>query len=645
MASRWIGVSLRKRFALILIGFSLVPLVVAGVILAEGMVGIKDRVTKSAEKRVSSYQTQAIKTFTEDQAYFIQERIETFRHTFLGLAERIESKLAKITPQTPEPFRAKGLSIHSVEVEGFLWPDTLTGFTKPKKGNLQQAIWAPGAVQRDSSSAERIIAQHMFRYRKIFGDNIRHIYFSYPDGSSVIYPRTKGFTKTFEARLRPWFGAALAADKPILVRPYTDLDTGAMIMAVSMNLQDEKGNSIGVLAVEMDFDYFLSLPNERSGWTAMSGVALVEKSPNDQFSLLSLIRHNKEAVGHEALMNAEAILHDKQVADLLNSTDEKGTGWADFPEVGSVFVSWNRVEGSYHLVTFLPLEKWVLSSQDLNESLRHSLSLIGPKGLLILIVVMVLSVIAARKATWSMVSPIRRLRLVANRVAQGDFSERCEVERLDELGDLAKDLDKMAESLLEAKQVEEARTMQMASSMMRALERRDTYTAAHSGRVGRYSRMLGNELGLSKEDCQVLYRGALMHDIGKIGVPDAILNKPDSLTDEEYSIMKEHPEQGLTILKPITSFKVYAEIAGYHHERWDGEGYPEGLSGEEIPLFARIVSIADTFDTLLNGRVYRKSMSREDVLALMEREADSGQWDPNLVRTFIRVIRRQAARA
>lgn len=150
-------------------------------------------------------------------------------------------------------------------------------------------------------------------------------------------------------------------------------------------------------------------------------------------------------------------------------------------------------------------------------------------------------------------------------------------------------------------------------AIARAVDAKDENTSQHSVRVAEYSVMIGQALGLSKEDCDDLKRAAVVHDIGKIGIPDSVLNKPARLTDEEYAIMKSHVTKGAKILKDFTLVDHIIEGVLYHHERYDGSGYVHGLKGEEIPLFARIIGVADAFDAMTANRVYRKQMDMDYV--------------------------------
>lgn len=176
-------------------------------------------------------------------------------------------------------------------------------------------------------------------------------------------------------------------------------------------------------------------------------------------------------------------------------------------------------------------------------------------------------------------------------------------------------------------------------ALAKALEARDDNTSSHSLNVTRYSMILGQHLGLDDEELRALSQGALLHDLGKIGIPDDILKKPGGLDEDEFEIIKKHPMMTSEILDSLETSAHFAAIARSHHERWDGAGYPDGLNGEGIPLLARIVAIADAWDAMTSDRVYRAAMSDHIALDIFEREKDSGQWDPYLVDKFIKLIR------
>jgi response regulator RpfG family c-di-GMP phosphodiesterase len=170
-------------------------------------------------------------------------------------------------------------------------------------------------------------------------------------------------------------------------------------------------------------------------------------------------------------------------------------------------------------------------------------------------------------------------------------------------------------------------------ALVQALETRDYETHGHSERVVTFSLRLGYELGLDKEALRDLELGALMHDIGKIGVPDAILRKPAKLNDEEWEKMRLHPLHGQKILRNIAFLQGATRIVAQHHEKWDGSGYPFGLRGEDIDLGARIFSVVDAYDAMISDRVYRKGRPYEEALKELEKFAGT-QFDPLVIEAF-----------
>lgn len=181
-------------------------------------------------------------------------------------------------------------------------------------------------------------------------------------------------------------------------------------------------------------------------------------------------------------------------------------------------------------------------------------------------------------------------------------------------------------------------------SLSAALDARDPYTRGHSVRVSQYSLIIGKALNLSPEELETLERAALLHDIGKIGIRDNVLLKQSPLDDEEFKLMKEHPKLGEKILGDIVPQRLVRELclgASYHHERYDGRGYPYGMAQEDIPLIARIIAIADTFDAMTTDRPYRKGLDK--LVALQEIERCKGtQFDPILADLFIRELQKES---
>ena len=179
--------------------------------------------------------------------------------------------------------------------------------------------------------------------------------------------------------------------------------------------------------------------------------------------------------------------------------------------------------------------------------------------------------------------------------------------------------------------------LQTSMALAEAIDAKDSYTNGHSNRVAEYSVMIAKEVGKSKEECQEINLIALLHDVGKIGIPNSIINKNGKLTDEEFEIIKTHPVIGNGILSKISASPKLAIGAHYHHERYDGKGYPEGLKGEKIPEIARIIAVADSYDAMTSKRSYRDSMPQSIVRQEIEKGSGT-QFDPQFAKIMLKLI-------
>ena len=180
--------------------------------------------------------------------------------------------------------------------------------------------------------------------------------------------------------------------------------------------------------------------------------------------------------------------------------------------------------------------------------------------------------------------------------------------------------------------------MESIQTVRYTVEAKDTYTRGHSDRVSEYSVLIGKKLGLNEEDIRILRIGGLFHDIGKIGVPDSILQKNGKLSDDEYSEIKNHPTIGAHILSSASMFQDILPIVKHHHERYDGKGYPSQLKGEDIPYIARIAAVADAFDAMTSRRVYRDSLPIDVVIEEIEKNKGT-QFDPNIAEAFLEILK------
>jgi putative nucleotidyltransferase with HDIG domain len=175
-------------------------------------------------------------------------------------------------------------------------------------------------------------------------------------------------------------------------------------------------------------------------------------------------------------------------------------------------------------------------------------------------------------------------------------------------------------------------------ALVKVIEQRDSYTAGHSQRVADYSKILAKDLGIDESNCDILYEAGILHDIGKVAIPDVILLKPESLTDKEYQLIKEHVNVGIDILERVPRFKKLANIIKYHHEKYDGSGYPYGLKGDEIPMLSHIMILADAFDAMTTSRIYRHKRSLDFALQELEK-LKYIQFHPKVVQSALKVFK------
>ena len=250
-----------------------------------------------------------------------------------------------------------------------------------------------------------------------------------------------------------------------------------------------------------------------------------------------------------------------------------------------------------------PLEEWTESSATIREGAA-------------------LAVVAAILAANALSRPVRALAESVHLMSEGDLSQRVEVPGTYELAELAEgfnhmggELEKSIEKLKLAARENQELFLNSIRALAAAVDAKDPYTRGHSERVARYSVAIARHLGQPVEEVRKVRIAALLHDVGKIGIDDRILRKPTALTDDEFEIMKLHPVKGALIMGQIPQLKWIIPGMKYHHEKWDGTGYPDGLKGEEIPMLARIISVADTFDAMTTTRPYQKAMRSDYVVS------------------------------
>jgi HD-GYP domain-containing protein (c-di-GMP phosphodiesterase class II) len=244
------------------------------------------------------------------------------------------------------------------------------------------------------------------------------------------------------------------------------------------------------------------------------------------------------------------------------------------------------------------------------------------------------------------VRPIRLLAARTREIAEGNYQQRVELKTRNEIGELAETFNVMSASIEQSvdqlkKAAHENHLLFLNSVRMlaAAIDAKDPYTRGHSERVARYSIGIGKNLALSEKEMRNLRISALLHDVGKIGIDDRILRKPGALSDDEFEVMKQHPAKGAAIMSGVAQLIDIIPGMKYHHEKWSGGGYPEGLEGEQIPMQARIVAIADTFDAMTTNRPYQKAMELGYVVEKIKSFGGS-RFDPRVVDAFANAVKR-----
>ena len=233
--------------------------------------------------------------------------------------------------------------------------------------------------------------------------------------------------------------------------------------------------------------------------------------------------------------------------------------------------------------------------------------------------------------------PIKKLVEGTLRIAQGNLQHQVKVSSHDEIGKLAQSFNKMAQSLYESRRKLHDYFYRIMQSLVRILEARDRYTKGHSERVAGYVERIALKLGYPEERLELLKEVAVLHDIGKLGVPESILNKKGKLTNDEWEVVRKHPLIGEDILRPVLLNEEMLVIIRGHHERFDGKGYPDRLSGENINLFAQIISVADAYDAMTSTRAYRPSLSKQKAMEELANNKGT-QFDPKVVDAFLKVL-------
>ncbi|MGD1147805.1 MAG: HD domain-containing phosphohydrolase [Thermoanaerobaculaceae bacterium] len=339
-----------------------------------------------------------------------------------------------------------------------------------------------------------------------------------------------------------------------------------------------------------------------------------------------------------------------------NDQSHVGRSAASHPLVAQFLVAPVRLTKTYRdplrpandevLGSLCPVEDppWaVVTARDVNVAFAAVRSMAEKTALLAIatgLVAMLAGVLVARRIT----SPLRHLADVSTAVAQGDFSRKVPVTSRNELGQLADNFNVMAveiertvSSLQEALAENQELLVDSIRALAAAIDAKNPYTSGHSERVSQYAVAIARHCGIEGSELQKVEIAALLHDVGKIGIDDAILTKPDALTDSEFAQMRVHTVKGAAIVSPIKRLREMLPGIRSHHENWSGGGYPDGLVGDQIPLIARIIATADSFDAMTTQRPYQAAM-RLDIVFKRMGEMSGARLDPNVVRGFFAAV-------
>ncbi len=510
---------------------------------------------------------------------------------------------------------------------------------------LAPGVENDGAVQQVITRLRRLEDQWMAIFNKSSDYTLWH-YLALEEGVTMSYPGHGAYPSDYDPRTRPWYREVKASGQIRWLPSIIDASTHQPVLTVAAPLYSSPGRFLGATAIDLPLGKLLQFHSTTQPWLNRARLMLLQAGDGDTLTIVA----TREPLQTQGDWNANPQTPTVSGIDAGTIGELRQLRHGDSRLLDNVLLDQKHYlmavtaladNGDSWLALAAPTdasEAAVAQALAALESLRATTLRHYGLGMALLAgLVSLIALFAARRMT----APLIAMSTTTRAIAAGELDQRLGLKRNDELGQLSQSIDDMADSIEQLMQNQEDAYRNMVTTLTRALEKKDSYTAAHSGRVARYSQKIGEHIGLDPRTLEKLRFGAITHDLGKIGIADNVLNKPAALNDDEYELMRQHPGFSKTIMKPLVRFREYAEIAGSHHEHWDGSGYPDGLKGEEIPLLARIVAIADAWDAMTGDRVYRKGMPVEKAIAILDREKDDGQFDPKLIRVFIDLVRHE----
>lgn len=357
------------------------------------------------------------------------------------------------------------------------------------------------------------------------------------------------------------------------------------------------------------------------------------KSSNSDVEYMAIVDKKMRILGHSDIQKRGGILKGAEG----NLFKKNGDGTI----VKEISLSSGR---SFEIFTPIVFKDKVLGTVivGVNQSvLLEAQRLARHRIFVMLTVILVVGLIGILGLCFFITRPIKELCVGVEELKEGKRSRPLRIYSKDELGKLTESFNNMSELITDQKkeifkytqELEEA-YISILRVLAMAIDARDSYTLGHSARVALHSLIIGEEIGLKENELEELEIASLFHDVGKLKTPDAILFKSRSLDSTEYDVIRHHPEDGAEILNKVKPLQKYVEPVKHHHEYYNGKGYPDGLDGDGIPLYAAIISIADTYDAITSTRPYRKALSKEEACKELEKGAGK-QFHPDLVKAFL----------
>jgi HD-GYP domain-containing protein (c-di-GMP phosphodiesterase class II) len=438
------------------------------------------------------------------------------------------------------------------------------------------------------------------------------------------FVQNRELSASVEGTLTPLLKEAFAANLEGRTVRHNCISTGdgTAVALVSFPVRDVAGRTVGSLQGVVSLDWLASRLLEEGGQGV--SVDLVDRSGHVLFST-ERQRVGRVAAGHPLV----AQFRQAPVRITRAYRDPLAPGEAEV--VGSLA----PVEG---------VDWGVVSARDMGVAFAavHSMA---RRAAGLALVMGVIATVAGVLLAWRIIQPVRRLAEVSSAMAGGDLARRVSIASRNEIGRLAANFNLMAgevertvNSLRVALKENQELLVEAIRALAAAIDAKNPYTRGHSERVSKYAVAIARQLAMPPAEIRNVEIAALLHDVGKIGIEDAILQKPEALTEAEFSAMRAHPLKGAAIVGPIKRLREALPGIRSHHENWDGGGYPDGLKGEAIPLIARVIAAADALDAMTTTRPYQEAMPLEVVLVRL-RELAGKKLDPRVVDALFAALR------